>query len=113
MDLVKNTRPLVFRLPNEAEIAATIKMQKVAKGRQARNTMQAMKNMACENTVATTSDWRLARNRLAKVEIEEDHKHEKEHELQMPREDVIARVFVVLDDNSDKALNQKEFHAFV
>jgi len=104
-NLVQNVRPLTFVLPTSEEKAAAIKIQKMAKGKQARETAGAMKRTA--EGVSNASDWRLARNREAMLERDADAKKTK-NALQIPRQDMIARLFIALDRDQDKQLDEQE-----
>merc|ERR1711972_1173231 len=62
-DMVKNVRPLVFRVPTPEELEAAVTLQAAVRGSQARMIFQSMRSMA--DGFATTQDWRRSRTRAA------------------------------------------------
>jgi hypothetical protein len=116
MDLVKNHRPLTFRLPSPEERAATLKLQAAARGHVARKTKKSLER-ASKGESLSTADWRLARSRLAKLEIAKDQKAKEKDgaTMRIERADMIKVVFKNLDmhfHNVTNTIESEELYLF-
>lgn len=111
--LTTHIRPLVFRLATTEEHATATKIQKNFRGKLDREVTGAMMRLSAGDGKASSKDWRMARNRKAKLEKYEDENKDQELvEMQMPREDLVSRVYLALDEDKDKQLNETEMFSF-
>jgi hypothetical protein len=110
--LSSHDRPLTFRVPTIEELAAAVKIQKITHGMLDRKEVAEIKRLK-ENGIVTVQDWKLARSRAARKEKREDDARDDSDGLQMPRDDVIARVFISLDRNNTQTLCDQDLFFFV